>query len=66
MTLHAFGHVAVPYGSSLTGSSVEERIRPNLRRAFPLPRDEDPRFHELLEALAQEPGTRRPGDRRGP
>jgi hypothetical protein len=35
-------------------ASIQDSIRPGLRRAYPLPKDQgDDRFQRLLEALAQ-------------
>ncbi len=45
----------IPFGSSEASTSIDECIRPGLRRAYPLHDDhgEDRRFQRLLEALAQ-------------
>jgi hypothetical protein len=53
MSFHTHPHAIVPFGSSLASASVDEAVRPNLRRAFPLPEHQagDPRFRHLLEAL---------------
>jgi hypothetical protein len=36
-----------------TRAGLDALIRPGLQRAFPLPRDDNERFQQLLEALAQ-------------
>lgn len=52
-----FTHAHVPAASALTGTSVDERIRPGLRLAFPLPPQDDldgargDRLRALLAAL---------------
>jgi hypothetical protein len=55
VTQHTRPHSYVPGGSALTGTSIDELIRPGLRHAFPLPPKEDPveaTFRRLLDALA--------------
>lgn len=52
-------HRHVPNGTSKTSASVDANIRPCFRLAYPLPlTDDDERFRQLLEALA-EVGRRR-------
>ncbi len=49
-------HSYVFYDTSLTGTSIEDLIRPGLGQAFPLPSVEaasDERFHRLLKATTQ-------------
>jgi len=48
-------HSYVPFGTSESTSSIDDRIRPSLRQAFPLRDDhaEDHRFQRLLDALAR-------------
>jgi hypothetical protein len=56
MAPHPRPHVYVPGGTAVTGTSVDDLIRPGLRHAFPLPAEDGPnedRFRRLLEALAQ-------------
>ena len=59
MTQHNFPHNLVWYGASTTNASVDERVRPNLRLAYPAPptdHGDDERFAALLAALAQRTG----------
>ena len=47
-------HYFVPFGSSEASTSIEESIRPGLRRAYPLPKDQGgDKFQRLLDAIAQ-------------
>ena len=49
-------HAHVAGGSAMTGTSLDDMIRPGLRHAFPLPAEDGPnedRFRRLLAALAQ-------------
>ncbi len=49
-------HSHIPGAAALTGTSVDELIRPGLQQAFPLPTEDDSReakFRHLLEALAK-------------
>lgn len=49
----------VPLDHSESDALLDEVLRPSLRQAFPLPAvrsGEDPRFDQLLEALAQRTG----------
>jgi hypothetical protein len=49
-------HSYISGARALTGTSVHELIRPNLRLSFPLRSKDDPnedRFRRLLDALAQ-------------
>lgn len=59
MTQHNFPHNLVRYGASMINASVDERVRPNLRLAYPVPpadHGDDERFATLLAALAQRTG----------
>jgi hypothetical protein len=56
MSLSVHPHSYVPYGASLTGSSIDDLIRPGLKLAYPLPSEEaseDEEFQRLLELLAE-------------
>ena len=48
-------HQFIPSSTSEASTSIDECIRPGLRRAYPLHDDfgEDRRFQRLLDALAQ-------------
>ena len=62
MTQHDFPHSVVWYGASTTDTSIDARVRPNLRLAFPAPpadHSDDKRFAALLDALAQRTGRAR-------
>ena len=57
MAPHYQPHAHVPFGTAMTSTSVDELIRPSLRRAFPLPSWDDAseaKFRLLLDALAQQ------------
>jgi len=62
MTQHDFPHSFVAYGGSTISTSVDARVRPNLRLAFPSPpadHSSDERFTALLDALAYRTGHAR-------
>ncbi|MFC5567045.1 hypothetical protein ACFPOC_11565 [Rubellimicrobium aerolatum] len=62
MTASRFPHAHVPFGRSQTGTSLDEVLRPGLRRAYPLPddQDRDERFQHQLRALADRERSHRP------
>ena len=56
MAPHTRPHSFIPAASALTGTSIDDLIRPGLHLAFPLPSEDEPneaRFRRLLDALAQ-------------
>lgn len=62
MVQHIRPHACIPRGGALTGTSVDELVRPGLRLAFPLPSGDDAneeKFRRLLDALAQRGSQRR-------
>ncbi|MFC5567080.1 hypothetical protein ACFPOC_11750 [Rubellimicrobium aerolatum] len=65
MSVSRFPHAHVPFGTSQTGTSLDEALRPGLRRAYPLPDDKgrDERFQHLLRALADRERSDRPAGR---
>ncbi len=62
MTQQNFPHTFIACGASIAGTSMDARIRPNLRLAFPVPsgdHGDDERFATVLDALAQRTGRAR-------
>lgn len=62
MSQHNFPHSFIACGASITSTSVDARVRPNLRLAFSVPsgdHGDDKRFATLLDALAQRTGHAR-------
>lgn len=56
MAQHIRPHAYIPAAGALTGTSIDELIRPGLHQAFPLPSEEDAneaKFRRLLDVLAQ-------------
>ena len=67
MAQYSRPHSYIAGGTALTGTSIDDLIRPGLRVAFPLPSEEgsqEDRFRRLLDALAQRNEPRSPADGR--
>ncbi len=60
MSRTMFAHSFVPGSASLSPASIDDRLRPGLQLAYPLPRDNGgDAFQRLLDALAQRTGGER-------